>query len=164
LGAFLGSFAGKTNRYSKQFRALTNSFEPHPHPPVLELGIVAHQQLINNSIVEATMEKLPQGDIHSFLLGQADLPLKQVLVFRGALVVVCSNCQNHFSKQGIQSHDKACSVKPKAWPHGRVKMTGPLYPAGKVSCCLVDGGGEWIQDYWDTPVGSVRIMNHQVIK
>jgi hypothetical protein len=76
------------------------------------------------------MAQLPQGDIRSFLLGQADVPSKQVLVFRGAQVV-CSNCQNHFSKQGIQSHEKACGVKPKAVPHGRVQTTGPLYPAGE---------------------------------
>jgi hypothetical protein len=45
-------------------------------------------------------QELLQGDIRSFLLGQADLPPPHVLVYRGAQVV-CSNCKNHFSKQGI---------------------------------------------------------------
>jgi hypothetical protein len=55
----------------------------------LALLPVADQQLMN-SIVQATMAQLPQGDIRSFLLGQEDLPPKQVLVFRGAQVIVAT--------------------------------------------------------------------------
>ncbi len=76
------------------------------------------------------MAQLPQSDIRSFLFGQADLPPKHVLVFRGPQVL-CSNGQNPFSKQGIHSHEKACGEKPKAVPQGRVKMTSPLYAADK---------------------------------
>jgi hypothetical protein len=52
---------------------------------------------------------------------------KHVLVFRGE-EVVCSNCEKPFWKQRIKSHERACGLKPKAVPRGRVK-TGPLYPS-----------------------------------
>jgi hypothetical protein len=87
-------------------------------------------ELINS--IDPAMTQQPQSDIRSFFLGQVDAP-EHALVFRGAqVIIICSNCEKPFSKQGRinKSHERACGIKPKAVSGGRVKI-GPLYSAGE---------------------------------
>jgi hypothetical protein len=111
----LNSFAGYSD--------IVNSFAPSQTVsslmlmlmlilPVLELGIVAYQQLIN-SMVEATMAQLPQRDSRSiFLLGSRQIyhPSSSTVVYRAAQVL-CSNIT------GIQSHEKS-----EEWTNGRIPV------------------------------------------